>query len=169
MTLTLWGQQAEEFDITRQPVVAVKGARLSEFQGGRSVSLQMSSRLEIDPDIEEAHRLRGWYDNGGAEAEANSISAKSGGVGTGTSNWVHLGDVASQGLGRGDKADYFSDVVSILMVRSDNCVYKACPTPDCKKKIMDMNNGLYRCEKCNKDFPNFSYRMLLSVSMEIIF
>lgn len=165
VSLTLWGQQAEEFDVTRDPVVAVKNGKLNEFMGGKSVSLTLNSTFEIDPDINEAHRLRGWYDNGGCNAEITSISAKAGAGAGGASNWVFLGDVASQGLGRSDKADYFSDVVNVLMVRSENCVYKACPTPECKKKILDMNNGSYRCEKCNRDFDHFVYRMLLSAQV----
>lgn len=78
-------------------------------------------------------------------------------------NWVLLGDLTSQGLGLGDKADYFSGVVNVLMAKQDNCIYKACPVEECKKKIIDLNNGVYRCEKCNREHNNFKYRMLLSV------
>lgn len=133
--------------------------------GGKSISISPNSMIEIDPDIPEAHKLRGWYDNGGSNADVTSISAKAGPGGGSSSNWVFLGEIASQGLGRGDKADYFSDVVNVLMVRSENCVYKACPTGECKKKVLDMNNGSWRCEKCNKDFDHFTYRMLVSVSV----
>lgn len=83
-------------------------------------------------------------------------------------NWVLLGELTSQGLGLGDKADYFSGVVWVLMARSENCMYKACPGTDCKKKVMDMNNGMYRCEKCNRDYEHFVYRLLLSVSFFLI-
>ena len=43
-------------------------------------------------------------------------------------------------------------------------MYQACPTQDCNKKVIDQQNGLYRCEKCDSEFPNFKYRMILSVS-----
>lgn len=43
-------------------------------------------------------------------------------------------------------------------------MYQACPTQDCNKKVIDQQNGLYRCEKCDREFPNFKYRMILSVS-----
>lgn len=52
--------QAETFDGTGQPILAIKGARLSDF-GGRSLSTLYSSTLMINPDIPEAYKLRGWW------------------------------------------------------------------------------------------------------------
>jgi hypothetical protein len=31
-------------------------------------------------------------------------------------------------------------------------------------QVIDQNNGMYRCEKCSREYPNFKYRLLLSVS-----
>lgn len=62
------------------------------------------------------------------------------------------------------QADYFSCVATLLHVRKDSCLYQACPSSDCNKKVIDQHNGRFRCEKCNRDFPNFEYRLLLSVS-----
>lgn len=62
------------------------------------------------------------------------------------------------------KADYFSSVATVVYLRKENCMYQACPTQDCNKKVIDQQNGLYRCEKCDSEFPNFKYRMILSVS-----
>lgn len=62
------------------------------------------------------------------------------------------------------QADYFSCVATVLYTRKENCLYQACPSADCNKKVIDQQNGLYRCEKCNREFPNFKYRLLLSVS-----
>ena len=67
--------QAEEFDGSSNPVLAVKGARLSDF-GGCSLSLINSSTLQINPDIPEAFRLRGWFDNDGKTADTVSISGQ---------------------------------------------------------------------------------------------
>lgn len=62
--LTLWGRQAENFalageDGTQNPVIAFKGVKVGDF-GGRSLSMIGSSSMVADPDIEEAHSLRGW-------------------------------------------------------------------------------------------------------------
>ena len=43
-------------------------------------------------------------------------------------------------------------------------MYQACPTQDCNKKVIDRQNGLYRCEKCDSEFPKCEYRMILSVN-----
>lgn len=67
--------QAEEFDGSSNPVVAVKGARLSDF-GGCSMSVLNSSTLQVNPDIPEAFRLRGWFDNDGKTAQTTSISGQ---------------------------------------------------------------------------------------------
>ena len=56
-------------------MLAVKGARLSDF-GGCSLSLINSSTLQINPDIPEAFKLRGWFDNDGKSAETKSISGQ---------------------------------------------------------------------------------------------
>ena len=77
---TLWGAEAEGFDGNNFPVVAVKGARVSDF-GGRSLSTLMSSLLILEPDIPEAHQLRGWFDNVGKNEQATSLSDQRGGGG----------------------------------------------------------------------------------------
>jgi replication factor A1 len=38
-------------------------------------------------------------------------------------------------LGCGDKPDYFTTVATVLLVRSENSLYKACPTAECNKKV----------------------------------
>lgn len=58
VTLTLWGSQAEEFDGSSNPVLAVKGARITEFNGGKNLSTLSSTVLQIDPDLPAAHRLK---------------------------------------------------------------------------------------------------------------
>jgi len=52
----LWGKQAEDFDGSNNPILAIKAARVGEFNGGKNLSLINSSVLEKDPDLPEAHR-----------------------------------------------------------------------------------------------------------------
>ncbi|KAJ9597480.1 hypothetical protein L9F63_011665, partial [Diploptera punctata] len=164
VTLTLWGTEAVEFDGSLQPVLAVKNGRINEFGGGKSVSLLQSSVFQINPDIQEAHRLRGWFDNVGATQEHVSLSAMSTSSGAGgVGNLLTLREAKMNQLGCGDKPDYFSCIATVSMIRSENALYKACPTADCNKKVIDQNNGMYRCEKCNREYPNFKHRLLLSV------
>lgn len=87
---------------------------------------------------------------------------------TGTSYstpWMSFKEVKDQGLGIGDKGDYYQTMGTILLMRSENMTYKACPTESCNKKVIDLENGMFRCEKCNREYPNFKHRLLSSVSI----
>lgn len=162
--LTMWGNDAETFDGTGQPILAIKGARLSDF-GGRSLSTQFSSTLMINPEIPEAYKLRGWYDKEGHAMDGQSMTEMRGPGGGGNTNWKTLMEVKNEHLGHGDKADYFSCIGTIVYIRKENCLYQACPSKDCNKKVVDQQNGMYRCEKCDKEFPDFKYRLMLSANI----
>uniref|UniRef100_A0A667X5B8 Replication protein A subunit n=1 Tax=Myripristis murdjan TaxID=586833 RepID=A0A667X5B8_9TELE len=164
VTVTLWGDEAEKFDGSEQPVVAIKGARLSDF-GGRSLSALFSSTVMVNPDIPAAFRLRAWYDREGYALNSQSLTGTKSMGSSGKINWKTLSDVKDQQLGQGEKAEYFSCVATVLYSRKENCLYQACPSADCNKKVIDQHNGLYRCEKCNREFPNFKYRLLLSANI----
>ncbi|XP_041707365.1 replication protein A 70 kDa DNA-binding subunit [Coregonus clupeaformis] len=161
VAVTLWGEEAEVFDGSGQPIVAVKRARLSDF-GGRSISALFSSTVMVNPDIPETHRLRGWYDQEGHALDGQSLTELRPGGGGANTCWKTLSDVKTEQLGQGDKAEYFSCVATVLFSRKESCLYQACPTTDCKKKVIDQQNGLYHCEKCNKEFPNYKYCLILS-------
>lgn len=164
VSVTLWGEEAEKFDGSGQPIVAIKGAKVSDF-GGRSLSASFSSTMMINPDIPEAYKLRGWFDKEGHAMEGQSLTELKGGSGRLTENWKSLADVKSEHLGHGDKADYYSCIATIVFLRKENCLYQACPSQDCNKKVVDQQNGMFRCEKCDKEFPNFKYRLILSANI----
>ncbi|XP_017485028.1 PREDICTED: replication protein A 70 kDa DNA-binding subunit [Rhagoletis zephyria] len=166
VNLTLWGDEAVNFDGYVQPVILVKGARVTEFNGGKSISMGSGSVMKINPDIPEGHKLRGWFDNGGGEHISNMISTRTGGAGGGFSTeWLTFHEARIRNLGAGDKADYFQCKGIVHIVKSQNAFYKACPQQDCNKKVIDENNGHYRCERCNAVFPNFKYRLLINMSI----
>ncbi|XP_074495993.1 replication protein A 70 kDa DNA-binding subunit [Sebastes fasciatus] len=163
VSVTLWGEEAEKFESTGQPILAIKGAKVSDF-GGRSLNASFASTLLINPDIPEAHKLRGWFDKEGHAMDGQSLTESKGGGG-GLTNWKTLSDVKTEHLGHGDKADYYTCIATIVYLRKENCLYQACPSQDCNKKVVDQNNGMYRCEKCDKEFPNFKYRLILSANI----
>lgn len=166
INLTLWGDDAVNFDGHVQPVILVKGTRINEFNGGKSLSLGGGSIMKINPDIPEAHKLRGWFDNGGGEKIVNMVSARTGG-GSFSTDWVPFRDAQTRNLGSGDKPDYFQCKAVVHHVKQENAFYRACPQTDCNKKIVDEGNQNYRCERCNAVYPNFKYRLLLSVSISL--
>ncbi|XP_075977979.1 replication protein A 70 [Anticarsia gemmatalis] len=165
IVLTMWGDEAERFEGTTHPVIAVKGARLAEFNGSKSLSCLASTMIRMNPDLPEAHKLRGWYDNGGADMEIVNISARAGGYSGGSNEWITFSDAEARQLGSGDKGDYFSLLGVLTLTYSDNAVYKACPQEQCNKKLVDNENGTFRCEKCNREYPNYKYRILLAANV----
>lgn len=58
--MTLWGKSAENWVDATDGVFAFKGAKVGDF-GGRTLSMGGQSTMTADPDIPEAHDLRGWY------------------------------------------------------------------------------------------------------------
>lgn len=164
VTVTLWGDEAESFDGSRQPVLLIRGARLSDF-GGRSLSTVFSSTLLVNPEIPEAYRLRAWYEREGYLLDGQSLTTVGSAGGGATVCWKTLSDAKNEHLGHGEKADYFSCVATVLYIRKENCLYQACPAPDCSKKVVQLPSGLYRCDKCSREFPDFKPRLLLSANI----
>lgn len=164
VSLTLWGDQAEKFDGSDSPVVAVKGARVSDFSGV-SLSLISSSMLQVNPDIPESHALLGWYSKEGSLLQTRSLSTRTGGAMGGNANWKTLGQAKAENLGHGDKPDYYSVKACVSIVRKENCLYKACPSENCNKKVVDLENGYYRCEKCARETTDFKWRLLISANL----
>merc|ERR1712025_122862 len=51
VALTLWGNEAEQFDSAlTNPVISVKAAKVSDY-GGRSLSVSFNSTLQANPDF----------------------------------------------------------------------------------------------------------------------
>ena len=165
VNVTLWGSEAQSFDGSSNPVLAVKGVRLSDY-GGRSASVLASSQMLINPDIREAHLLRGWYDREGQSLDFQSYH-REGGMGGGdfSTNWKCFSEIKNENIGDGEKAYYFTSKGTVTFLRKENCMYKACPTETCNKKLIDQGNGMFRCEKCSKEFPNYKWRMILLANL----
>ncbi|XP_032668009.1 replication protein A 70 kDa DNA-binding subunit-like [Odontomachus brunneus] len=168
VSVTLWGKQAEDFDGSNNPIMAIKSARVGEFNGGKNLSVGITSIIEKDPDFPEAHKLRGWYTAGGHLENVKSLSRTGGGGGGGDINapLYTFQEATDAKLGEKiDAADVFSVMATINMIRVENSIYKACPLESCKKKLVDQSTGVFKCEKCNKDYPNFVYRLLAMMNI----
>ncbi|KAL9980927.1 hypothetical protein ACROYT_G009569 [Oculina patagonica] len=164
---TLWGEDAEKFDehVGKNPVLALKGARVSEF-GGRSLSILNSTNMRVNPmEVKEAYNLRGWYDNVGKNSNIESLSGQRSEGGAMGSNYKTFLQIKDENLGMGEKADYLTVKATVVYIKKDNCLYKACPSAECNKKVIEEGDGAYRCEKCNKTYPDFKYRLMLLTNL----
>lgn len=169
--------KAEDYDSSDSfPVILLKGAKVGDYNG-RTLSVTSTTVVQINPDIPEAHTVKGWFEQGGSESEIQDLSSQGAGgsgMGAGTSiightNWKFLDQLKDEKLGMGDKADYFSTKAYVLYAKKDNSMYTACPGENCNKKIFDQNDGTYRCEKCARNYPNFKWRMILNVLFKFVF
>ena len=169
MRLTLWGKQAEQYNAPDNPVLAFKGVKVGDF-GGRSLSMSSSSAMYINPDNDDCFLLRAWYDKlePGKSFASHSASA-SGAAMAGTFNRsesMSLQDVKRSQLGMNDKTDIFNAKATVMHIKADTIWYPACPTPNCSKKVMELN-GNWRCEKCDQSFPKPEYRFVRTCPMMI--
>ncbi|KAK4613717.1 Replication factor A protein 1 [Fulvia fulva] len=169
--LTVWGKTAETLDVQPESVVAFKGVKVSDF-GGRSLSLLSSGSMTANPDIEEAYKLKGWYDGTGRTenfaSHANTmatVGATSGAKGNDTKT---IAQVRDENLGMTEDTDWFSIKATIIYVKQDNFAYPACRTTDpqpCNKKVLENDPGNWRCEKCDKSWDAPKYRYIMSVNV----
>ncbi|KAJ9228549.1 hypothetical protein DTO271D3_3748 [Paecilomyces variotii] len=166
--LTVWGSTATEFSAAPESVIAFKGVKVSDF-GGRSLSLLSSGSMTIDPDIEEAHKLRGWYDAQGRSDTFTSHASLSGAMGTTPGRrdqFKTVAQIREEQLGMSETPDFFSLKATVIYIKQDNVAYPACISEGCNKKVTELDPGQWRCERCEKTHPRPEYRyiMLINVS-----
>ncbi|EEB08690.1 DNA replication factor A subunit Ssb1 [Schizosaccharomyces japonicus yFS275] len=164
MRMTVWGKQAIDFSVPEESIIAFKGVKVNDFQG-RSLSMLNSSTMTTDPDIPEAHTLKGWYDGQGRAQDFMKHSSAAT-VGSGTNRTAErktVAEVQAQHLGMSETPDYFSLKATVVYIRKKNISYPACPTPDCNKKVFDQG-GSWHCEKCNKDYEAPHYRYIMTIA-----
>lgn len=167
--LTIWGNTASSFDANLESVIAFKGLKVSDF-GGRSLSLLSSGSMTIDPDIDDAHKLKGWYDAQGkndtfsshANMVGGSLSAAAGGRGD---PYKTILQVKEEQLGMSDTTDYFTCKATIIYVKQENFSYPACLSDNCNKKVVENAPGEWRCERCDKTHPRPEHRYIMSVNV----
>ena len=165
--VTLWGASANNFDTAEESIVAIKGLKVSDF-GGRSLSLLSSGSIAVDPDIDEAHKLKGWYKAQGRTDTFASHASMGGAVGTagGRSDPVKtITQVRDENLGMTDQVDYFSTKATVIYVKQDNVSYPACLTDGCNKKVVETDPGQWRCERCDKTHAKPEYRYIMSINV----
>ncbi|KAI3859373.1 hypothetical protein MKX03_010858 [Papaver bracteatum] len=175
--LTLWGEFCnkegralqEIFDCGLSPVLAVKAGKVSDFSG-KSVGTISSSQLFINPDFPEAHTLRNWFDRGGKDTAALSISRDPSQGGPRNEIRKTVAQIKNEGLGRGEKPDWVTLKAAISFIKTDSFCYTACPLMigdrQCSKKVVSTSNNRWQCDRCNQEFDECDYRYLLQAQVQ---
>ena len=165
--LTVWGKLAGAFDVQPGSVVAFKGVKVSDF-GGRSLSLLGSGSMSSNPDMDEAHKLKGWYDAQGSTQDFATHQGVQGAVGAGGNNrdpFKTVAQVKDENLGMGEQPDFFALKGTIQYIKSENFCYPACRSEGCNKKVVEIDPGQWRCERCDKTHERPEYRYIMSVNV----
>ncbi|MCO5561824.1 hypothetical protein L7F22_015448 [Adiantum nelumboides] len=163
--LTLWGKTAMTYGTDKghvgagmddRPVVAFKNISVGDF-GGRSLSMTSSSSMMVNPDLPEAHSLRGWYDDEGLRPQGAQD------------------DWRGQGLGPGHQARRKG---RLLQHARHTCLHpqrepvlhgvpgEKGPGEKCQKKVVCESEGNWRCERCNRSYEAPDYRYMLSANVQ---
>jgi replication factor A1 len=174
--LTLWGgyvdstgnEMAAAVGSGRHPIVAVKQARVGDYNG-KTLSTIASSTIVIDPvDESKAGALRSWYDNGGATMAAQALSSARAGSGR-SDRRICTALIKNEGLGMGEKPDYVSSTLYLAYTRAESYYYPACTLmyngKQCLKKATDDGSGGFHCERCGSSTTP-EYRYILSCQIE---
>lgn len=166
--LTIWGKTAASFDVAPESVVAFKGVKVSDF-GGRSLSLLSSGSLSANPDMPEAHRLKGWFEDPGRSdnfaTHANVQGTSAPGAGSRSDPFRIISQIKDEQLGMSESADFFSVKASIQYIKQDNFCYPACLSEGCNKKVVEIDSGQWRCERCDKTHEKPQYRYIMSINI----
>mmetsp|Transcript_45805 Transcript_45805/g.97909 ORF Transcript_45805/g.97909 Transcript_45805/m.97909 type:complete len:720 (-) Transcript_45805:74-2233(-) len=79
--LTLWGDKCNLLNnVAPNPVIFVKDARVSEFNGGKTLGTGWSTQLEFNPDHEKSFGLKAWYQTVGVSTSTKQLSMAPGGA-----------------------------------------------------------------------------------------
>lgn len=143
ISLTLWGVDAEECKMKEGTVVVLRNAKVSEYNN-RSLSTGFDGVPLLDPDMDVTRTLKQWYESC-AKGSFNSMTNASGNVRDSSIKLLIQGESEAVGNAGGTFTNGKVTVISVGKTTS----YECCPHESCKKKVMDMQNGYYRC-----NFPN---------------
>lgn len=160
VTVSLWADLAEDFEGSSFPVVALKGARITEEN---TITTFVATVMRIDPNIEEAIVLRKWFDKVHRKAESKSISHLSN-SNVRMTTWKTLVQAkkATQGIVREPK--YYKVKAIITSVKAENYMYPSCPFDECSRKVNKLSNGKYECTECKRQYDSFKWSFLLTIS-----
>ncbi|KAI5278779.1 Replication factor A protein 1, partial [Ascosphaera aggregata] len=171
--MTVWNETARTFNAAPEAIIAFKGVKVSDF-AGRSLSLLNSGTMSVDPDIAEAHRLRGWFDAQGRQqtnftSHSSSLGTAAAGSLAGGGNsrdpYQFIAEIRDANLGSSETPDYFNLKATILMIKQETMCYPACANENCNKKVVQQDDGMWRCERCavSHEKPQYRYILLMNV------
>jgi replication factor A1 len=172
--VTLWGDHcdyigqnlSEFYSFDNPPILAIKGGRVSAFNG-TTIGTIPTSTLIINPQVEETHQLHAWFRETGYSSSSPSLSRNYGVASKRALPQKTLSEISSMQLS--DKAIWVSVRATSTSLDMDDFYFLACPLDfngkQCMKKVVEHSNNLWHCTKCNGSFPECDYRYKLKIEL----
>jgi len=153
LEIGIWGEQGSslnEADFANNPVVALKGVRVQEYNG-RTGSLTHSGTIVPGFDSREAKALRTWWEAGGRSQDLVKLSDSSLSLGTGNkapTELLTLAETRDKSETLGSEAQYWDTIVRLSMVQTQNrelepidIMYNSC------QELTERNGRSIACNK----------------------
>ena len=131
LVLTLWAEKAKEFS-SEGKVIAVRGAKVQEFQGVKNIQTSFGGSYEVEPNVEGVAELVAWGKEQRPTNNSGSVARLAGEV-------VTLSQVQDAVI-QGRPESKFTVAASPTRINQDNLFYRAHnPVGDgkCRKKVQE--------------------------------
>lgn len=172
--VTLWGDHcdfigqnfAEFYSFDNPPILAIKGGRVSEFNG-TTIGTTPRSTLIINPQVEETHQLHAWFRETGYSSSSPFLSRNYGVASKRALPRKTIHEIAYMQTSK--EAIWVSVRATITALHMDDFYFLACPLDfngkRCMKKVVEHSNNLWHCTKCNGDFPECDYHYKFKIEL----
>jgi len=150
VNLVLWGEQAVQFN-SADAIIAIKGAKLNEFNGTKNLSLGFSGAYEVAPELPEVAELEDWAS--GLRGIVSQSSTQASQVNRVAGEWSTLQEIKEL-LAENRSEKKFTVLACPIKIKTENLWYRAHTPRDgkkCFKKVWEnsSNPELYDC-KCGE-------------------
>ncbi|KAG8200071.1 hypothetical protein JTE90_001928 [Oedothorax gibbosus] len=160
ITLSLWGSDAKEFKRQNNPVIVVRNARVTDFNG-ISLSVSQASMFFVNPSITEVFQLRTWFDNLGDSFSVRPFPSNE----WNSQSFKTFHDINCLEVEATDQPEYFMMKADVVMVNKEKAMYRSCPQEGCFKKVTETENNKFKCEKCNMEYDSSTWTLLLTLNL----
>lgn len=148
--MTMWGQKTE-LDYENNPVIAIKNAKIGEYNGVKTISSIATTQVFLNPDMDRAFELKGWFADRGKDIKIEMPKRSE------KHNFIR--EI------KDNEMEYSYFLGSFMFIKDDSLFYESCISDKCNKKVTKEEDGRFRCEKCNKVFDYCNYRYLMTVNI----
>lgn len=133
---------------------------------GKSLNAFGGSTFKLNPEINEAFELRGWFDQQGHSTNFQSHTSDFKAGGNAPRMTCEEFKTQAANLNPTEQLTFEVKATIVMMAKTDSTFqYAACPTKGCNKKVMEDTNSQWRCERCNQSFPEPEYRYVMGVNV----